>query len=232
MTVVGDSVAGEKPAAEDQAKVQEKNMFDAVGEPSEVKTDEESLADMEGAKLPGRFSNEADGRVKIGTDSYSKDELVISPEEKAAFIDALVTGSRYTQTVDIFGGKLHVTLRSRTADETHAMYAYIRHVLSKGGQDSMGIVEGDMAYVPLVAQIAELNGTTYPAMKAPLTFEENDGKEIPPGWLEDFKAWKAKPEALTSALVSCIQLFEYKYWTMTKEANNKNFWNSDTSIEG
>ena len=68
-------------------------------------------------------------------------------------------------------------------------------------------------------------------MKTPLTFEESDGNIVEPGWYKDFQAWKDKPEGLTSALVSAIQLFEYKYWTMTKEAANKNFWNSDTSTE-
>ena len=242
MTVVGENTTAEEPKAGVQAEPAEVkpeeqgkekgNMFDDIDTASDMATDPESIEGLNDAKLPGVFHNEADGRVRIGTDSYDRDDLVISPEEKSAFIEALVTGERYTQTVDIFGGKMHVMLRSRTAEETHAMYSYIRHVLSSDVQDGMGVVEGDMAYVPLVAQIAEINGTKYPEMKAPLTFEMSGGKEVPPGWLEDLKAWKSRPEALTSALISCIQLFEYKYWTMTKEASNKNFWNSDTSIEG
>lgn len=182
--------------------------------------------------IPGHLSNEATERVKINGETYKKSDLEITPEEKAAFIDSLISGKRYKHEYSIFGGKIHVVIRNRSSEETHAMYSYIRRVLSKNGDnEGMNIVEGDMAYIPLVAQIDEINGTKFPEMKHPLSYEESDGKEIPPGWLEDFKAWKAKPEGLTSALISFVQLFEYKYWTMVKEAANKNFWNSDTFIE-
>lgn len=242
MTVVGNSTTKEvsipkAPDAKDTEadKAQEtkkEGVFDDIAADTQAPVDETTKGIEEDARIPGRMSNTITDRLKINSDQYDPSELVITSEEKTSFINAMITGKRYTQTFKLFGGNVSVTIRSRTADETHALYAYIRHTLAKDGPDSLTVVEGDMAYVPLVAQVAELNGTAFPEMKAPLMYTESDGKEIEPGWYGDFKAWKAKPEGLTSALISCVQLFEYKYWTMTREAADKNFWNSDTSTEG
>ena len=244
MTVVGNpaddvkqedvnKVTEDKPVEEKATEKNEKeNVFDRLDEDSQAVVDEDTEDIEESSRIPGRTTNIAEERVRINADQYSPTDLIITTAEKAKFIESMITGERYTQTFSIFGGKISVTVRSRTADETHALYAYIRHTLAaKEGENSLSAVEGDMAYVPLVAQIAELNGVSYPEMKTPLTYEESDGVIKEPGWYQDFKTWKSKPEGLTSALISCVQLFEYKYWTMTKEAGNKNFWKTDTSIE-
>jgi len=242
MTVVGNSTTKEvgipeipeakSTEADKPQEPKKEGVFDNLDTSTQAPVDETTKGIEEDSRIPGRISNTVANRLKINSDQYDPGDLVITPEEKAAFIGAMITGERYTQTFRLFGGKVTVKIRSRTADETYALYAYIRHTLAKDGPDSLGAVEGDMAYVPLVAQVAEINGTVFPEMKTPLTYTESDGKEIEPGWYGAFKAWKAKPEGLTSALISCVQLFEYKYWTMTREAANKNFWNSDTSTEG
>lgn len=242
MTVVGDTTKEAPEVAEstnvatdskpEEAKEKE-GVFDDFNAPTMAPVGDEAGDVEDLARIPGRLSNPVLDRVKINGDQYSEMDLMISPEEKSAFVDAMITGARYTHRFSLFGGRVSVLVRSRTAAETHAMYSYIRYTLAeKEGENVYSRIEGDMAYIPLVAQIAEVNGTAYPEMKGPLTFEESGGKVVEPGWYEDFKAWKAKPEGLTSALISCVQLFEYKYWTMTKEATNKNFWSSDTSSEG
>lgn len=247
MTIVGNAektAQTEAVAADADAMPQEtteqvseetkepKNVFDDIGsdsDASEVSGRDEIERD---SALPGATLGNVDERTKINGAKYSKAELVITPEEKAAFLEALVTGERYRQTYSLFGGKVIVTIRSRTSAETHAMYSYIRHVLSTTqGEGVYSRIEGDMAYVPLVVQIEELNGVRYPEMTSPLTYEQRGEDIVEPGWYKDFLAWKSKPEGLTSALISYIQLFEYKYWTMTKEAGNKNFWTTDTSTE-
>ena len=216
-------------------KTEEKsNMFDNVKEPTDIDTTSEESEKVEKlSRIPGYTGGKNDSSVKINGETFNKDDLAISPEEKSDFIESMLTGARYKQRYSLFGGRISVVVRNRTAEETNAMYAYIRHILAKNGDEEaqIRIAEGDMAYVPLVAQIDEINGTKFPEMKEPLTYVESEGKEIPPGWYNDFLAWKKKPEGLTSALISIVQLFEYKYWTMTREASNKNFWNADTSIE-
>lgn len=206
-------------------QVKKSNMFDsvessssglaAVNDPSIIK------------KATVVSSDKKDKTVTISS-SFTEEDLEITPENKANFIEAMLTGERYKETYNIFGGKVSLTIRSRTTAETNALYSYIRHQLAKS-QDTAVVIEGDLTYIPLVAQVEELNGTSFPEMKAPLTFESSAGVETTPGWLPDFVAWKNKPEGLTSAIISCVQLFEYKYWLMVKEANNKNFWNTDTS---
>ena len=243
MTVVGTETVDEKKEtevvnevkSEDINEKHEKdNMFDKVDVPSEIDTNSENQKEVEEmSQLPVSGSSAKQETVKINKEAYNKANLVITAKEKSDFIDSIISGDRYRQRYSLFGGRLSVVIRNRTAAETNAMYSYIRYILAKNDnkEHQINIAEGDMAYIPLVVQIEEINGVKFPEMKEPLTYTESNGEEIKPGWYEDFLAWKKKPEGLTSALISMVQLFEYKYWTMTKEASNKNFWNTDTSIE-
>lgn len=206
------------------------NAFDDLNAATPIPPTENSAQEaVKNSQLPGAMSGSSENKGIVNNEKYDMDELVITGKEKSAFIDAMLTGERYKLSYPIFGGKINVTIRSRTSKETQAMYAYIRHEMHNDG-GNLTILEGDMQYLLLVAQIEELNGTKYPEMKIPLTYTESDGKTIEPGWLEDLASWKDRPEGLISAIINRVQLFEYKYWTMVKEASNKNFWNSDTSI--
>ena len=51
---------------------------------------------------------------EINLGMASKD-VVITPEEKISFIDALVANGRMTKTYSLFGGKCNVTVRSLTS---------------------------------------------------------------------------------------------------------------------
>lgn len=232
MTVVGGSnkEVPQTPSQETSDKKEKENTFDQVTSSTTV-TDKDLLSDAkENATLPYQPKEGFSDIQTIDLNQYSKNALEITAQEKIAFIEAMISGERYTQQFMLFGGRISLTVRSRTSAETHALYAYLRYRLAHR-DEHLDVVEGDVAYMPLVSQVEELNGVKFHEMKAPLTYEERDGVDIEPGWLEDFKTWKQRPEGLTSAIISCIQLFEYKYWIMVKEANNKNFWNTDTSIE-
>ena len=227
MTVVGEN---ERKADEASKKTieQKENLFDKMDEATKVPVEQAPEGIMAQSELPGSPNGSEDVRSKIHAEVYTKEELEITSAEKDAFVEAMLTGKRHYQTYTIFGGRIKVTIRSRTVAETQAMYAYMRHTLSK---DTRGLstLEGDMSYILLAAQIEEINGTKYPEMQEPLTFVEKDGQEQDPGWLNCLNTWKSKPEGLTNALINRIQLFEYKYWTMVGEASNKNFWTPETS---
>lgn len=227
MTVVGESEKKANEASSEKTE-QKDNLFEKMDETTKVPVEKASKGIIEQAELPGNPKGANDIRSKINAEVYTKEELEISPEEKDAFVESMLTGGRHYQTYTIFGGRIKVVIRSRTVTETQAMYAYMRHTLTK---DAAGLatLEGDMSYILLAAQIEEINGTKYPEMQEPLTFVEKDGKEQEPGWLACLKTWKAKPEGLTNALINRIQLFEYKYWTMVSEASNRNFWTPETS---
>lgn len=214
--------------AEEKDAQKKENVFDDVKKESKIEAPGDSVTADVVEKASSVDSPESNVYKTINREQYRAEELVITPKEKQAFLDSLVTGGRYTQAYDIFGGRVHVVVRNRTTDETNAMYAYVRYALSRPGNTTAS-VDSQLPFVPLVAQIEEINGVKYPEMKAPYTFVEDKGVTTEPGWYEDFLAWVKKPEGLTSALVNRIQLFEYKYWTMVKEASNADFWKTDTS---
>ena len=236
MTVVGESEKRpEEVSSNDVSKVEQEpkkpeTVFDNMSEKSAVPVESATDETLAQSELPGTASSNKDIRTKIHREEFSSDELVITPAEKAAFVESMITGERYRQECSIFGDRIRIVIRSRTTPETQALYAFMRHSL-KSGDAGLAVLEGDMSYILLVAQIEELNGTKFPEMKAPLTYVEDGSGEKEPGWLMDLKAWKTKPEGLVNALINRVQLFEYKYWTMVSEASNKNFWNPDTSSE-
>lgn len=234
MQIVGESSTQDKNILEDitvDQNSEKNNLFDNIGSSTEVPVEKVPDGVVEKAELPGVIRHSYSDKAKINGELYSKEDLVITAAEKSGFINSMITGERYIQEYSIFGGKINVKIRSRTNKETQAMYSYMRHVLDDNRSNVISL-ESDMPYILLVSQIEEINGVKFPEMKAPYCYTSSAGKVEDPGWFEDLKAWKDKPEGLTNALINRVQLFEYKYWTMVTEASNKNFWNSDTSIEG
>lgn len=246
MTVIGEKEGkvsvekqAEKPAekqaekpVEKQAEPKDKeNVFDSLDNESKVDTESDGQKGVkEASSTPGVRDMPGKGVLHgdVHTEKYDASEVVITPEEKSAFIDAVVTGDRYRQSFDIFGGHVHIVVRSRTSDETAAMYAYMRHEMSKKDANTVQM-ETDMQYLLLLTQVEEVNGTKFSELKAPYMFKAKGDSEEAPAWMEDMLAWKSKPEGLVGALVNRVQLFEYKYWTMVREAANKNFWSSGAS---
>lgn len=229
MTVVGES-EDQKPAVEPVPEKKDENAFKDMESATPIPPERTSEDVKRQSELPAGVDSLVTEKMKINREEFSKEDLEITPKEKQDFLDALVTNGRWVQDCTIFGGKLRIKLRSRTREETNALYAYVRHTLATGDA-SLSVLQGDMAFILLVTHVAEINGTKYPEMKAPLTYTEEAGAEIEPGWLADLETWKKKPIALTDALINRIQLFEYKYWTMVYEASNASFWNPDTSAE-
>lgn len=238
MTVIGN----EGPATEvktpeatqdtttiaEETKETKEAVFDNLDKDTKIAAPDESADGKVIERASKVESPESEVYKTINREQYKAEELVITAEEKDAFLTSLITGERFKLRYSIFGGKISVVIRNRTTGETNAMYAYIRYALSRPGNTSAS-VDAELPFIPLTCQIAEVNGVAYPEMKAPYNFVEEKGKTTPPGWYDDFIAWTKKPEGLTSALVNRIQLFEYKYWTMVKEAANANFWKTDTS---
>lgn len=229
MTVVGES-EGQKPAVEPDQEKKDENAFKDMESATPIPPERTSDGVKRISEPPVGVESSIEKKMQINRETYTKEDLVITPEEKRTFVDALVSNSRWIHESSIFGGKIKVTLRSRTRAETDALYAYIRHELSRG-DESLSLLQGDMAFILLVAHVAELNGTKFPEMKAPLTYTEEGGLEKEPGWIEDLQNWKKRPIGITDALINRIQLFEYKYWAMVSEASNSNFWTPDTSAE-
>jgi len=144
----------------------------------------------------------------------------ISPIEKEKFLDAVITGDRYTQSKTIFNGRISIVFRSRQAKETTAIYSYV------GRAYSAGVVSNDLESAELlkrhllICQLQELNGIEF---KPYLDYKKSGG---------DTKEWDELLQFITDldsgifeALFKQLIAFETKYWTMVNNADDQNFWN-------
>lgn len=163
------------------------------------------------------------------TDTNRK--VTITEEHKNAFLACIVTGERYKESFDLFNGKLHVVIRCRSTEETDAIMTKMSRDVSLGSLKSDYEYAAEMRILMITAQVERTNDTIYPEMRAPLLQTAKGQDVTPPGWLEDFEAWKKRPEYILSALSSAIAEFEARYWRMVYEAGNINFWQPGGSTE-
>lgn len=169
------------------------------------------------------------------TPSYLQDKIDISDADRAAFLEALVTGGRYERSFSLFGGKLHGVFRCRKIAESDGIISWVGHCINDKKVDARIEYLTLMRNAVLAAQVKSLRGLVnedFPELQTPYAPTRSaDGKELlPPGWVAAAAAWGAKPEALVTALHVELQKFEKRYWTMIADAPNQNFWNPAASI--
>ena len=154
-------------------------------------------------------------------------DIVITADDKAAVIDSVVNNTRFERDYSLFGGKLTVTIRSLTADETNALAAW---AFKKAVDDPTWHMSGRGRKHLLAAQVAKFNGTVIPPLKEPLfSTLESDGKTVKaPGWAESTSFWDDKGTAVVDSVMNCIADFDRKYSTLCKKAEDENFWAPDT----
>lgn len=154
-------------------------------------------------------------------------DIVITPEDKAAFIDSVVNNTRFERDYSLFGGKLTVTIRSVTADEVNALASW---AFKKAVDDPTWHMSGQGRKHLLAAQVAKFNGTVIPPLKEPLfPTLDGDGKTVKnPGWVESASFWTDKGAAVVDAIINCIADFDRRYSTLCKKAEDSNFWAPDT----
>lgn len=171
-------------------------------------------------------SEQSSGSV-FGANWRKVKPIVITAEEKVAFVDAVVGNTRYTRDYSLFGGKVTFTLRSMTSEEVQALAAWI---VKKGTTDPTAQLSGKYKKYLLAAQVARFNGVDMAPLEAPL-FEtlEKDGKTtVQPGWIERCSYWDAQSTGLVQAMLGCVADFDIRYSTLCSKAEDENFWHPDT----
>lgn len=191
--------------------------------PKEAKNDAFSVADTTG-----------DVHANMLT-SFIDDKIDITDSERAAFLDAIVTGGRYEQPFSIFGGKITGVFRCRKVAESDGINAWLGHCTNTKKIDVQIEYMSLMRNAILAAQVKSLRGLInedFPEMAGPLAPARSaDGKDVKePGWVPMMNAWGDRPEALVTAIHFELQKFERRYWTMVVAAGNQNFWNPAASI--
>jgi hypothetical protein len=205
--------------------------FAKKGEPE--KTKEEML--NETSKVPANTEGNPDKLTGIGMMptpgelGMEQKTVEITPADKNNFIQALVTGERFTSSFSLFGGKVTGKFRSRRQDEAIAIFNQMSKQLSSGTLRSGAEQVVQVRYMLFACQLAELNGKAFAEMEHPLNETVTADGVQPPGWsrmMDHFALW---PEGLITALFNQLNEFEAKYWTMVNNAKDQNFWKPEES---
>lgn len=171
------------------------------------------------------FANE--NIVKDSVVKSEKSDITITPEDKTAFIDAIVSNTRFTKEYSLFGGRLKFTVRSLTSDEVNAIATWTAKI---GTKDTAGLVAGKYRKYLLAAQVSMLNGVEMPPLEEPL-YEHvgSDGKTVePPGWIKRCDYWDNVGFGQFQAILGCCGEFDALYSILCSKAEDSNFWNPDT----
>ena len=155
--------------------------------------------------------------------------VVISRLEKENFLDAVVSGDRYTQDESIYCGRCKVTFRSRQIKETTKIYSILAQEYTKG------IIKSELEYGDrlkqylLLCQIESYNGLKFKELSEMNdTLDKETGEQIPDPEQVALLAHldKQSPSVIVALFKKLVQ-FEKKYWTMVNNADDQNFWNPE-----
>lgn len=206
---------------------------------------ERDESDGESGKMAvgGKEATVLDPIVSAGSDASQDDakgadqEIEVTDAEKEAFLDSVIRGTRYEAPFSLFGGRMTGVFRSRTNGESAAIDSYARRLVRSGAIYTNSEFANVVRTCLLVACVKELDGVEFPEMvghgesgKATVDFDTE--KVVEPKWVDRLEYWRSRPDAVVSALMSEIVVFESKYWKMTLKARDENFWRTGGSTEG
>lgn len=166
----------------------------------------------------------------------SVQEIKVTPEQKDKFIDAIVQDQRYEEEFSIFGGRLTGVFRSRRTDESRSILKELHRRWAETGSMPASEYSTMMRHALLRCQLKEFKGVEYPEMKHPLAAQvkavegEPRSKIVPPKWYAEMdQFFSGMGDGLLAAIYKELMLFERRYWTMTKHADDQNFWGPEDS---
>lgn len=188
----------------------------------------ESSAHAVGAEVNKDLSgvgSTASGNLAPSPDElFTEEEVTLTDEERAAFLDALVTGARYERKFSLFDGRIKGRLRCRSTEESQAVAAWMNMGIRENRFKAPLDYAVEMRNILLAAQVMDLNGRRFPALAEPL-YRTQKGEEVTePGWLDQARLWSKEPEPVVAAVYEELRMFERKYWTMVVHAKDQNFW--------
>ena len=177
---------------------------------------EDPLLKIAGQSVPSGIATHADSEAA---------KIVISPAEKEAFLEALVTGDRLVLPFSMFGGRVAGKMRSRKQDEAVAVFNMMAKDLASSSVRSGAEQVLRTRFILLACQLEELNGTTFEELAKPLNETVGKGGTVvPPGWTGQLEYFESLSEGMVTALFDRLRDFETKYWAMVANAGDQNFW--------
>ena len=187
--------------------------IDRTGEVSSVPVASEALKDpvMKAAETGAHDTlktriEEATKTVPQTTDmtqSMADNDLVveITPAEKNAFLEALVTGDRYQQPFTLFAGRITGLLENRTQSESSAIIAQLNRKVRDGRITNVMEYSGRLRSMLLAAQVRMLKDNAYEQLARPLMATVKSPTEVvAPAWLPQVDIWAEMGDAITTAI--------------------------------
>ncbi len=157
-------------------------------------------------------------------DKPMENEIEVTPVDKAKFVDAVLTNSRFKANYSFFGGKFTFTLKNRTYEEARAAMLAATKDGIFGENRTLFVLR--LRLMLMCMQVDMLNGTAYPDAETlgSLVPVFEDGKTVPPKWMDRVKIFSELPEAVFEAMWQCVHEFETKYWTLVRHSRDQDFW--------
>lgn len=153
--------------------------------------------------------------------------IVVSSEEKASFIDAVVYNTRFTRPFEAFSGRIHGIFRCRTIREQQAISAHLQACVRDRKIVTEAEFLSELRACSLSAQVARLNELEFDLLPEPLfASADKDGSVVPHGWTDRVSYWKKQEEnnlPLVLKLFKLLRDFEILYWTLVKDSEDANF---------
>lgn len=223
---------------EAQERVDERHRDDAKDGGQEERTEADVDAHVD-ANPPLKAVRERTKPVDASSVDDRRGRTVsVTDEEKAAFFESIVSGDRYRASEALFGGRLKVVFRSRSAIESEAVDSFIRRRVASGGIATNQQYADAMRFALLAACVEELNGERFPTLTEAgedrIGMFYHDTKEglKEPKWLWLYDKWRDRPESVVAVVIEAFFDFEAKYWLMIGNAKTENFWNAGGSTGG
>ena len=208
------------------AQTEEKPLDETILKPTELTVDSKTSRDP----LMAQAGKDSASHLDSVVPAEKRKTVVITPEEKDAFIDALVHNKRFSLPFSFYGGRLRIVVRSRTVRESQAIIA-----AERADMDAKRIVT-QMDYTMrlramlMTMQIAEFNEVIQLSPEDPLLpTVQADGSITQPAWTNRIDFWLEQGEAMMTTLWQAIEEFETKYWRMVEDSRDSNFWNPAAS---
>jgi len=167
--------------------------------------------------------------AKFAEGLSTPDTLEITPAHKEAFLDAMVGDTRFEQTFELFGGRVPVTLQSRTNHESTVLLEELGRQVRAGEIVSQVMYAYHFRIGVLRFQVKRLNGVEYTLpsgnLSAVASLNEKGEKEITaPGWVDEAHGYYGQMgDGLMAALYQSVMRFDTLYWTLVKGAHNQDF---------
>jgi hypothetical protein len=145
----------------------------------------------------------------------------ISEEDKEKFFKSVLSDKPFIHTVDLFGGKMKITLRTMTVEENNDIVNQINK------DKTTGVAEDNDAYFVTISTyrlglcLVDIDGVPYQAIDKAGYKETEKGTTYIRARAEAMRAW---PTFKLSAFLSAFNDFESKVVKLTSEVNTSNFW--------